>query len=156
MLKTNNKKVNYKINQYIQDSVKEWQKENIFDDKGEDIPPLDWCCYLIACDVYSAKLEYANCPSIHLILRRYYRNSFYELFKDYMQCLPSLLDASYYIRPAIKILGDILEESKEERAKYTETQAEEMMTRLIFKRLCHYGFIEKLFAIDHVKRVARQ
>lgn len=35
----------------------------------------------------------------------------------------------------MKDLGDILEETEEERAKYTEMQAEEMLTRLIYREM---------------------
>lgn len=60
----------------------------------------------------------------------------YNSFRYWMQGLPSIIDACYYYnRSAVKDLGDILEESEEERNKYTEEQAEERLTQLIYKEL---------------------
>lgn len=39
----------------------------------------------------------------------------------------------YYNVSAVQVLGDILEETEEERNKYTEEQAERLLTLLIFR-----------------------
>lgn len=60
----------------------------------------------------------------------------YNAFKEWCQGLPSVLDTCcYYNRSAIKDLGDILEESEEERNKYSEEDAEERLTQLIFREV---------------------
>lgn len=57
-------------------------------------------------------------------------------FTDWCQGLPGTLDTCYYYnRSAVKDLGDILEETEEERNKFSEQQAEEMLTRLIYREL---------------------
>lgn len=61
-------------------------------------------------------------------------------FKDFnywVHGLPGLLDLPFiYKQPAaVDILGDILQETPAERARYTETQADEMLCRLIFREL---------------------
>lgn len=64
------------------------------------------------------------------------RYSHYELFKEWCQGLPSALDTCYYYnRSAIKDLGDILEETEEERNRFTESQAGEKLTYLIYREI---------------------
>lgn len=59
-----------------------------------------------------------------------------DVFIDWCQGLPSILDTCYYYnRSAIKDLGDLLEETEEERARYTEAQAEERLTLYIWREL---------------------
>lgn len=41
----------------------------------------------------------------------------------------------YYNVSAVKVLGDILEETEEERNRYTEEQAESLLTLLIFREV---------------------
>lgn len=60
----------------------------------------------------------------------------YNAFKEWCQGLPSIIDTCYYYnRSAIKDLGDILEETEEERNKFTEEQAEEKLTYLIYREV---------------------
>lgn len=60
-----------------------------------------------------------------------------ETFKDWAQGLPSILDTCYYYnRSAVDDLGAILEETEAEKARYTEAQAEELLTSLIYRELC--------------------
>ena len=57
-------------------------------------------------------------------------------FIDWCAGLPSILDTCYYYnRSAIKDLGDILEQTEEERAKYTESDAERLLSILIYREL---------------------
>lgn len=61
-------------------------------------------------------------------------------FKDFnywVHGLPGLLDLPFIYRQpdAVDVLGDILQETPAERARYTETQADEMLCRLIFREL---------------------
>ena len=58
------------------------------------------------------------------------------MFVDWCQGLPSALDTLYYYnRSAVDDLAAILEETEEEKAKYTEAQAEEILSRLIYREL---------------------
>ena len=60
-----------------------------------------------------------------------------ELLFDWCEGLPSVLDTCYYYnRYAFDDLGSILEETDAEKARYTEQQAEKMLTRLIYEELC--------------------
>lgn len=57
-------------------------------------------------------------------------------FEDWAQGLALGQLFTYYVHPAVPILGDILEETEAERSKYTEQQAENLLTRLIYRELC--------------------
>ena len=59
-----------------------------------------------------------------------------ELFLDWAAGLPSLLDTCYYYnRSALDDLGAILEESESEKARYSERDAERLLTILIYREL---------------------
>lgn len=59
-----------------------------------------------------------------------------EVFVEWCQGLPSILDTCYYYnRSAVADLGGILEETEEERSRYTEAQAEETLSRLIYREV---------------------
>lgn len=66
-------------------------------------------------------------------IKSYYRNNFYSAFRSWASGLAlGGLFCYYYNRSAVNDLGDILEESETERNKYDESDAEEMLTRLIY------------------------
>lgn len=63
-------------------------------------------------------------------------NRTWERFCDWAQGLAlGGLFCYYYNRSAVDDLGDILEETEEERNKFTEAQAEEKLTMLIYREL---------------------
>lgn len=58
------------------------------------------------------------------------------LFIEWAAGLPSVLDTCYYYnRSAVDDLGAILEESDTEKAKYSESDPEDLLTRLIYREL---------------------
>ena len=69
--------------------------------------------------------------------KRYSRSrSGFETFKDWAQGLPSAFNTMYYYNvSAVDMLGAWLEESESEKSKYNESEAEEMITRLIYREL---------------------
>ena len=75
----------------------------------------------------------------------YYRNtSMQDVFADWCAGLPSVLNTAdyYYTRRAVDVLGDILEQSEEERNRYTEAEAEKCMTYLLYRTI-KKGVIDK-------------
>ena len=68
--------------------------------------------------------------------------SLQSFFIEWLAGLPSVLDSCYYYnRSAIKDVGDILEETAEERSKYSEEQACELLSTLIYREIskaCHF------------------
>ena len=59
-----------------------------------------------------------------------------QLFIDWCGGLPSFFDTCYYYnRSAVDDLGAILEETEEEKARFTEAEAAEKLTYLIYREL---------------------
>ena len=60
----------------------------------------------------------------------------YDLFEEWASGLPSSFDFCYwYNRPAVDDLGAILEETDEEKARFSESSAEKLLTRLIYNQI---------------------
>ena len=118
MLKTNSKQVKEKIKNWIIENF-DWsnyegyyKKPTNYEEMKEAIAVICW---------HEKSFE---------VLRLH--GSLQNMFIGWLQGLPSLLNsASYYVGSAVDLLGDILEQSKEERAKYSETEAENQMSYLI-------------------------
>ena len=120
MLKTNSKKAKENLQQYI---------INNFDSTGyTETQPEGWR------EIATFIVETFRSEKYHLIEDfKYYKNNELLAFIDWAQGLPSALDTCYfYNRSAVDDLGDILEETQEERNKHTETDAEQLLTRLIY------------------------
>lgn len=64
------------------------------------------------------------------------RETEWERFQGWASGLPSILDCCYYYnRSAVDDLGDILEETPEERARFSERKAEYRLTYIIYREL---------------------
>jgi hypothetical protein len=69
-------------------------------------------------------------------INRYRFINEYQVFKDWASGLAlGNLFCYYYNRSAVEDLGNILEESAAEKAKYKEEDAEELLTRLIYREM---------------------
>lgn len=123
MLKTNSKAVNQKMVKFILDEVSEEALENLKAIKP-DYTFKDVAKMILDC-AKEEKKEYWD---------GWYFT--YNVFVDWCQGLPSMLNtACYMCNSATELLGDILEETKEERNRFSECQAEEKMHYLIYKTL---------------------
>lgn len=120
MLKTNSKQARQNVQAYIMEH-------------------FDGCNYEI-----ETPDNFKECAAIILKVFRsekpadggYSRMSESERFTDWAQGLPSILDTCYYYnRPALDDLGAILEETESEKARFDETQAESLLTSLIYREL---------------------
>lgn len=66
----------------------------------------------------------------------YPRVAEFEIFLDWAQGLPTVLDTCYYYnRSAVEDLGNILEENETEKSYFEEEDAERNLTRLIYREL---------------------
>ena len=65
------------------------------------------------------------------------RKSKLEIFTDWMQGLPSAFPVAddIFLRSAVDFLGNILEETEEEKARYTEDKAEKLACNLLYREL---------------------
>lgn len=140
MLKTNSKKAAENIRAYIMNG---FTPENYTDNPPEDFPEI--ARFILA----TFKSEKYNTPEDF----RYYRNNEFAAFADWCAGLPSILDTCYYYnRSAVDDLGDILEETDEEKARYTEKQAEKTLTMLIYREL-KKG--RRSYEKIHIKRIKK-
>ena len=123
MLKTNSKKAKENIINYIMD--------NFTPEGYTETPPEGWP-QIATFIINTFRDEKYSRPED----RRYYKNNETAAFMDWAAGLPSLLDTCYYYnRSAVDDLGAILEETETEKSRYTETEAEERLTYLIYKTL---------------------
>lgn len=123
MLKTNSKKARENIRAYI--------LENFTPESYTDTPPTDpreimqfiYNCF--TSQVFSTKEEKA-----------YFNYNERAAFIYWCSGLPSVIDTCYYYnRSAIDDLGAILEETETEKARFTESESEEMLTNLIYETI---------------------
>lgn len=118
MLRTNSKQARENIRQYI---IENFTPENYTE---ENIQGFENVAKFIL-DVF--KREYYN------VTGRYTQA---EAFKNWCSGLPSVLDTCYYYnRSAVEDVKNILDETDAEANKYTEQQAEELLTGLIYREL---------------------
>lgn len=123
MLKTNSKKVKEKIKDYIiklyddEDAIDSIQKATNFDEMKENIKKV-W---------YDEAGQYDLTRKIPV----------FESFRRWCYGLPSFLKTGDYLLGGCgrKKLGDILEETEEEQKRFSESEAEEKLTYLIFREI---------------------
>lgn len=117
MLRTNTKKARANIKAYI---CLCYQNEALSD---ADIEALPFA--FIASDIYATFKQ--EC---------YHIENLQDSFVEWTATLPSILDCSYYLGgQAIEDLGNILEETEDERNQYTAYQAEKLLSKLIFREI---------------------
>ena len=123
MLKTNSKKARENVRNYI---IERFTPKGYTDNPPQEFPQI--ARFILA----TFRNENYRLPEDF----RYYRNNEFAAFADWCAGLPSVLDTYYYCnRSAVDDLGAILEESEEEKARYTEEQAESTLTLLIYREL---------------------
>jgi hypothetical protein len=123
MLKTNSKQAAENIRAYIVDG---------FTPEGyTDNPPQDFAgiaAFILA--------TFRNEKYWCLQDVRYYHGCEELASRDWCAGLAGVLDTCYYYnRSAVDDLGAILEETAQEKARYTEQQAEQLLTDLIYREL---------------------
>ena len=123
MLKTNNKKARENVRNYI---IARFTPEGYTDNPPQEFPEI--ARFILA----TFRNEKYHLPQDF----RYYRNNELAVFADWCAGLAGVLDTCYYYnRSAVDDLGAILEETEEEKAHYTEEQAENTLTFLIYWEL---------------------
>ena len=123
MLRTNSKKARENVRNYIAEGFK---PEGYTDNPPQEFSEI--ARFILA----AFRNEKYYLPQDF----RYYRNNEFAAFADWCAGLPSVLDTCYYYnRSAVDDLGAVLEETEEEKARYTEAQAESTLTLLIYREL---------------------
>lgn len=114
MLKTNSKQARQNVQNYIITNASEYITE----------------CYELPTE------GKAIFSSIAEIYKQEYREPMtQENFTKWAQGLPCGGLFDYYLHSAVNDLGDILEETEEERNRYTEQQAERILSYLIYREI---------------------
>lgn len=89
--------------------------------------------YIILGNIYLA-IRHIVYTEIQKYTRQYYLLSDFNAFDEWVRGLPSALDCEFMCRgSAVDLVGEILEETETEKARYTECEAEKMMIKLLFK-----------------------
>ena len=120
MMKTNSKKALENIRAYI---VNNFTPENYNLEQSNDFATA-------AKVIYNCFIEEKSG------INDWGRASESVIFADWCAGLPSIFDTCYYYnRSAVDDLGEILEETEEEKEKYTQTEAEKLLTALIYREI---------------------
>ena len=118
MLRT--KKAIGNIRAYIMDN---FTPENYTDNPPRDFPGAAAFILAVFRKEKMSDLRYRNCNE-------------FAAFTDWCSGLPDVLDTCYcYNRSAVDDLGRILEETAEEKERFTEAEAERRLTWLIYREL---------------------
>lgn len=147
MLKTNSKAFLLKVDHYITSRFVVW-----YDDNESFLPAAKRNQINTALDSNDMKMisniilesfyiqAIKNTPAAkRAAVDHRYSVDVYRCFKNWASGLPFILNCDYYYKvSAIDLLGDMLEETDEERNKFSESQAEEMLTLVLYKRLLHH------------------
>lgn len=120
MLRSNTKKARENVRVYIMEGFEPEYNDNKIPDNFNEMARV------ILADFRRAKS--------HELKRL--RVSEQTIFEDWCAGLPGIIDTCYYYnRSAVDDLGKILEETDEEKARYTESKAEKMLSYLIYSEL---------------------
>ena len=127
MLRTNSKKAAENIRNYIMEDIEylqeraEYRGMELDENNVDQVLAFAWSIF---------KEEKSG------EINRYRFINEYQVFKDWASGLAlGNLFCYYYNRSAVEDLGNILEESAAEKAKYKEEDAEELLTRLIYREM---------------------
>lgn len=126
MLKTNSKKAINNLWAYIMEDIDYINAGYNLEVKKDDKKAAAAAIY----DIF--KIEKLNNP--------YYQDNktpTQDIFEDWAQGLPlgGMFDYYYYNKNAVDILGTILEETEEEKARFTEEAAAAQLTHMIFREI---------------------
>lgn len=133
MLRTNSKKVSEKIKAYIIDNFVMPSTLGYEEFTAPETNDYKKIAFIVYQAFVTEKYFDEKC-------RRYYGHSEETAFVDWCSGLPSILDTPYYYRvSAVDVLGDILEETETERNKFSEMEAEKMLSRLIYREIKKAG-----------------
>ena len=70
------------------------------------------------------------------MVEKYDRYTWADAFREWVRDMPGLFDSLYMLGGrALDDLAELLEETEEEKNRYTAEQAEEMLTRLLFREI---------------------
>ena len=129
MLRTNSKKAMENIRKEIVDSYEAANEHYTFEGREAKTDFNEICADIL--EAFRIEKLENDC---YYIAGRASKN---EMFMDWMQGLPTAFPAAddIFPRSAIDFLGNILEETEEEKERYTEDKAEKLACNLLYREL---------------------
>lgn len=129
MLKTNSKEVMNRIKKVIMDSYEAAEEYYTFDG-GAMKTEYNEICKDILNMFYIEKLHLDNRYKAGRISKA-------DLFMDWMQGLPTAFPVAddIFLHSAVDFLGDLLDETEEEKQRFTDEQAEKRSVYLLYREL---------------------
>ena len=123
MLKTNSKQARENVKRYILDNFNsEYAEETV---NPENFAEVAKAIYFEFFRVIKNDYRYIK-----------HNMSLQDLFEDWASGLPGIIDTCYYYnRSALKDVQNILEQSDEQAGKYSESQAEKLLSYLIYREV---------------------
>ena len=123
MVKTNSKIARDNIRAYISSNFGAW----VLEDQGKKTP-VDFSG--IASAIYADYKRYISNDNY------YHGRENADTFFEYTSILPSILECDFRLCQAKPILMNILQETEQEAEKFSETQAEKLLSDLIYREIC--------------------
>ena len=130
MLRTNSKTVNEKIKNMIIDCYNDSSDYYGFEGRQMATNYNDICADILSA-FYIEKVKFDK-----------RRMSHQALFIEWCQGLPTAFNIAtdiYYRGSAVEFIANLLEQSKTEKTRYTETQSEELATWLFYRELTKHA-----------------
>ena len=125
MIRSNSKKARENVRQYILEDAEYLNERAEYD--GRELKTDDEMI-AYAFEIFEEEKKYE--------IEKNYHNPNFGIFLDWARGLAmGNLFCYYYNRSAVEDLGNILEETKEERQKFSEQQDEEFLSRLIYREM---------------------
>lgn len=145
MLKTNSKVFNAKLDNYLINSVDKWLNDNKNYLSSDYVQILENAIVnnnakIAAINIldcfYNEQIKFDTAISHYKKTNQLYRINLFNYFEEWCQGLPSALNCDFYYNvSAVQLLGDMLEQSEEQRSKYSERESEKALTTLLYNRL---------------------
>ena len=127
MLRTNNKIVKNNITNYIMEHVNNVSIDYEIEE-SEISTPETFCFFMLQ----TFKEEYMT----HNKAWQAHRVSEYDLFREWAAGLAfSGMFDYFYFPQAVDLVGNWLQETEEEKARFSESDAEELATKLIYREM---------------------
>lgn len=125
-LRTNSKQVRSAVMDYIRD-VKDYLISD-YEIMETDLKNDDLICWVIYDIFRQEKLD-------HDLQFKRGKLSEYAAFEEWASGLAMGGLFAYYYLPAVDLVGKFLQETEEEKARFSETEAEKLLTRLIYREI---------------------
>lgn len=146
MLKTNSKAVKAAIREFIAEGAINWAEESNEYDRENGLESMAEALELEKISSKGTKSEDAQKAAAALVWKcfendtkgdyRIGREPLQEIFISWLRGLPGVVDSEdFLLKSAVDFMGGILQESDAEKAKYSESDAEDLACYLVWREV---------------------